>query len=214
MYRTSSHDADVNWALDVLMFWYINIRFVLHINCLLVWVDCVSWVILEMELGDVEDRLIVINCSKSCSVFGQGAHEYHTSISNIGKNKFHNGVGHVLSWHSWMCGGIYKLGSYDFWSQLCPWEPSVLNSKMCRLHCNWVSLLLFWTKLFESTFEHFCTAHHSLEGLSVFFRIEKSSEEWDACWLTQKWSDRSNPSTYIIFTCSICQALEWESVEV
>ena len=64
-------------------------------------------------------------------------------------------------------------------------EPSVLNSKMCRLHCNWVSLLLFWTKLFESTFEHFCTAHHSLEGLSVFFRIEKSSEEWDACWLTQ-----------------------------
>lgn len=203
----------------IVMSWYCHScilisGFVLHIHCLLVWVDCVSWVILEMELGDVEDRLIVINCSKSCSAFGQGADEYHTSISIVGKKKFHNGFGHVLSWHSWMCGGIYKLGSYDFWSQLCPWEPSVLNSRMCRLHCNWVSLLLFWTKLF---WKYFWTLLHCS---SFPWRIKCFLQDWKIirgvrCMLTySKWSDRSNPSTYIISTCSICQELEWESVEV
>ena len=167
--------------IEHLMSWYchscIISGFVLHINCLLVWVDCVSWVILEMEFGDVEDILIVINCSKSFCLRTGCWWVSHKHFDCWWKN-INNGFGHVLSWHSWMCGVIYKLGSYDFWSQLCPWEPSVLNSRMCRLHCNWVSLLLFWTKLFESTFEHFCTAHHPLKDLvfSSGLKIHQRSE--------------------------------------
>jgi hypothetical protein len=181
-------------------------------NCLLVWVDCVSWVILEMELGDVEDRQIVINCSKSFCLRTGCWWVSHKHFDCWLKN-INNGFGHVLSWHSWMCGGIYNHGTYDFWSQLCPWEPSVLNSKMCRLHCNWVSYCYSEQSCLKvlGTLLH-CSS--SLEGLSVFFRIEKSSEEWDACWLTQNEVTDQIHTTYIIFSWSICQELEWESVEV